>query len=156
MKVLKSRKGFTLIELLAVIVVLAIVMVLATTTVLPYMSNSKKDAFVIEANTAREAAAQAVSLITIGSVTDNYKKTTDGYCFTIENLKALGLFTKGDSSYGGIVTVKQSGNKYIYQVEMQNGTFYVKQSSTNNTEVVRGDINDRTNTNSNAVIISCS
>jgi len=139
-KVLKGKKGFTLIELLAVIVVLAIVMVLAATTVLPYMSNARKDAFALEANTARKAAANAVSLINAGAVKTNYTKTANGYCFTIADLKALGLFEKdysegekandvSDDEYVGVVEVTQSANAFTYLVKMKNSDFYVSQTT---------------------------
>ncbi|MBE6156489.1 MAG: type II secretion system protein [Firmicutes bacterium] len=131
MKVLNEKKGFTLIELLAVIVVLAIVMVLAATTVLPYMANARKQAFATEAETVKKAASQAVSLIGIGSVTDasKYTKTTNGYCFTVQNLKDLGLFEKDDANYAGVVEVTKSGNNYTYLVKMKNSEFYVSQTT---------------------------
>ena len=139
-----NKKGFTLIELLAVIVVLAIVMVLATTTVLPYMANARKESFALEANTLKNAASQAVSLITIGTIKDtsNYTKTDDGYCFTVGNLKDLGLFKKDDASYKGIVTVQkaENGNAYEYIVELENGEFYVKQTATG--DVTVDNVND--------------
>ena len=147
MKILKEKKGFTLIELLAVIVVLAIVMVLATTTVLPYMATARKEAFALEANTAQEAAAQAISLITIGSVTSNYTKTDTGYCFTIADLRALGLFTKEDTNYAGVVQVVQTGNAYNYLVKMKNSAYYVSQAVENNAypgDVTKDDIKDVT------------
>jgi len=134
MKTLKENKGFTLIELLAVIVVLAIVMVLATTTVLPYMANARKESFALEANTAKDAASQAVSLILIGSVKDNYTKTSNGYCFTIKNLVDLGLFEKEDANYKGVVQVTQTNNAFTYLVKMKNSQYYVTQSSSGNVE----------------------
>ncbi len=87
---LKDKKGFTLIELLAVIVILGIVTVIGATTILPYIQNAGKDAFNDEANNVIDAASQAVSLIQINSITDNYTAITNGYCFTLKNLSDLG------------------------------------------------------------------
>ena len=140
-----NRKGFTLIELLAVIVVLAIVMVLAASTILPYMANARKDAFAVEANTLKESAAQAMSLKAIGSVKDNFEpieETVDGktvitgYCFTVENLKNLGLFKKDDTNYAGTVIVDISNSAYTYTVNMKNTEFYVTKTG----DVEREDV----------------
>ncbi len=149
MKGLKEKKGFTLIELLAVIVVLAIVMVLATTTVLPYMTKATKNSFAIEANAAVDAASQAMSLISIGSISNtelidnaDYTKTestTDGvttttYCFTVKKLVELGLWQKDSSevtgttpTYAGTVTVtaKSNSKAYTYSIDMHNKDLYV-------------------------------
>lgn len=138
MKGLKNKKGFTLIELLAVIVVLAIVTVIASSSILPYMSNAGKDAFVSEANIAIDGASNAMSLISLGNVsTDNYKSTSnaDGtttYCFTLDNLKSLSLWDKDDSNYAGKVevTVPASGYSYTYTVTMHNKDYYVNGSGT--------------------------
>ncbi|MBE6156490.1 MAG: type II secretion system protein [Firmicutes bacterium] len=153
---MRNNKGFTLIELLAVIVVLAIVMVLAATTVLPYMANARKQAFATEAETVKKAASQAVSLIGIGSIaektgeTENYKKVTvkegevtkTGYCFTIAQLKSLGLFEKDDTSYEGTVTALKEGNSYKYTVHMKNSNYYILQASSGN--ITTADVKDGT------------
>lgn len=135
MKGLKENKGFTLIELLAVIVVLAIVMVLAVTTVLPYMTQARKEAFALEANTASNAASSAMSLIMIGSLeTDyyTYDETNKEYCFTVENLMEAGLYEKDEKDandnyvYQGVVKVTQtSGKAYTYEVSLKNDQYYV-------------------------------
>lgn len=138
-----NKKGFTLIELLAVIVVLAIVMVLAATTVLPYMADARKEAFALEANTLKDSASQAVSLIAIGSVKDNYTSTTDGgYCFTVKQLKDLGLFKKDNDDYKGVVVVEKTGNAYSYKVELRNKEFFVKQTAAG--DVVKDNVSART------------
>jgi len=152
MKGLENKKGFTLVELLAVIVVLAIVMVLATTTVLPYMTKSTNNAFAIEANGAIDAASQAMSLISIGSipVTENdadFSKevTTDAegnvtgtkYCFSLKKLVDLGLLKKDvdevnkGGNYAGTVVVTETttSKAFSYAVEMHNKDLYVKNSS---------------------------
>ena len=148
MKGLKENKGFTLIELLAVIVVLAIVMVLAVTTVLPYMTQARKEAFALEANTAKDAASSAMSLIMIGSLDEDYYVSyEDGsYCFTIENLMKAGLYEKDAKDendnyvYQGIVKVTQSEDKaYTYEVSLKNDQYYVSAISK---EVVKGDVNE--------------
>ena len=131
MESLKNKKGFTLIELLAVIVVLAIVTVIATQSILPFMSNAGRDAFASEANLAIDGAEKAMNLIQMGSVADTaYTKVSDTvYCFTIANLKTLGLFQKDDTTYGGTVTVTKSGNSYTFATEMHNDKYYVKTTS---------------------------
>ena len=137
MKGLKNKEGFTLIELLAVIVVLAIVTVIASSSILPYMANAGRDAFVTEANTAIDGASSAMSLISLGSAGNNYtsKDNADGtktYCFTLDNLKALSLWDKDDANYAGkvVVTVPASGYAYTYEVTMHNKDYYVNGSGT--------------------------
>jgi len=148
MKTFKDKKGFTLIELLAVIVVLAIVTVIATQSILPYMANAGRDAFVTEANLAIDGASDAMSLISIGSISsDNYEKktvvddkgtteTTDDvtntvYCFTLENLNTIGAWSKDDDDYAGrvVVTVPASGNGYTYAVTMHSADYFVESTS---------------------------
>lgn len=130
MKTLKDKKGFTLIELLAVIVVLAIVTVLATRSVLPFLANAGRDAFAIEANEAMGGASDAMSLLTINAISSNYTiESTNTYCFTLADLKALGLWNKDDNSYAGTVTVTASGTAFSYAVEMYNDEYYVKTTS---------------------------
>lgn len=132
MKGLKNKKGFTLIELLAVIVVLAIVTVIASSSILPYMANAGRDAFVTEANTAIDGASSAMSLISLGSAGNNYtsKDNADGtktYCFTLDNLKALSLWDKEDDDYAGavVVSVPASGYAYTYSIEIHSGDYYI-------------------------------
>jgi len=159
MKGIRNKKGFTLIELLAVIVVLAIVMVLATTTVLPYMANARKDSFALEVNTAKEAASQAVSLIMIGSVKDKYttiknaQGETTGYCISIENLKALGLFDKDDSNYQGVVNIEKNNGVFTYKIQMKNADFFVKEMTG---EVKSNHVGDKTDADYAKVVTSCS
>ncbi len=122
---MKNNKGFTLIELLAVIVVLAIVMVLATTTVLPYMSTAREDAFLIEASNAVEAADMAMNLYTLGDYTfssdssDSLKiNSEDGTttaCFTIKKLIDISAYNADKETFDGkvIVTTKDKEKSYI-------------------------------------------
>ncbi len=132
MKTFRDNKGFTLIELLAVIVVLAIVTVIATRSVLPYMKDAGKDSFVVEANTLKGGATDAMSLMSLGKAGSNYstKAGEDGatlYCFTLDNLKALGQWDKQDDNYGGRVVVKvpANSNAYEYKVTLHSETYYV-------------------------------
>lgn len=148
---LNNNRGFTLIELLAVIVILAIVMVLASSSILPFMRNAGRDAFVLEANGAIDAASNAISLITIGSIgldgsygsntapdAADYKRdvSKNEYCFSIKYLVDNGLFDLDESSlydaehnkngYRGVVKASKSGNSYSYTVYLINDEFYVK------------------------------
>ena len=45
-----NRKGFTLIELLAVIVILGVLLIIAVPKVSQYITNSRKNSFISEAN----------------------------------------------------------------------------------------------------------
>ncbi len=136
-----NKKGFTLIELLAVIVILAIVTVIGATTILPYIQNAGKDAFTDEANYVIDAASNAVSLIQINSITNNYTSITNGYCFTLKNLVDLGLWNKdanvvsataASNKYSGTVRVTKasSGNGYVYQLSMTDGKKYLATKAT--------------------------
>lgn len=150
MKKMKDNRGFTLIELLAVIVILAIVMVLASSSILPFMRNAGRDSFALEANGVIDSASNAISLITVGSISldgkygadttapakkDFNKVTTDTatkYCFSLDYLVDKGLFdlkkeslaTNG-GSYSGIVEAVKNGNAYTYTVYIKNDEFMV-------------------------------
>lgn len=140
MKILKNKKGFTLIELLAVIAILAIVSVIATRTVFPYMANARKDAFATEANEIIGVTSDAMSLISLGEIRDNYTiEPTGTYCFTLENLRNLGLLVKDDEDYVGTVTVTVNGNAYSYAISMSNGTYNVDKSGQINADT---DVNE--------------
>lgn len=150
MKNLKDNRGFTLIELLAVIVILAIVMVLASSSILPFMRNAGRDSFALEANGVIDAASNAISLITVGSISldgkygadttapaakDFNKITTDTatkYCFSLDYLVDKGLFDLKKESlatnggkYSGIVEAVKNGNAYTYTVYIKNDEFMV-------------------------------
>ena len=102
-----KKNGFTLIELLAVIVVLAIVMVLATTTVLPYMSEARKSAFLIEATNAVSGAEKAKDLKTLGKITmpDGSCVKDQKMCFTISNLVDLGVYEADTDVFKGKIII---------------------------------------------------
>jgi len=107
---MKNNKGFTLIELLAVIVVLAIVMVLATTTVLPYMSDARQNAFKIEASNVISAVDNAKDLYNIGKIKMNSNAkiscaTATKICFNVDELINLGIYEGDKNSYDGKITV---------------------------------------------------
>ncbi len=142
MKTFKEKNGFTLIELLAVIVVLAIVMVMATTTVLPFLSKSRYNAFAIEVNAAKDAASQVMSLVSIGSLTKedldklgagNYSSSGGTTCFSLEALVKLGPLQKDikDVSSGGKyagkveVSTEEGSRAYKYKVTMHSDSLYV-------------------------------
>lgn len=154
-----NSRGFTLIELLAVIVILAIVMVLASTTVLPFMRNASKDAFVLEANGLIDAASNTISLMSIGSIekptsaSKDYKKNGENYCFSLDWLVGKGTFdldkkslksdSGGKGTYEGYVTAVKSGTAYTYTVYLRNDEFEVT-GITNTAE--RADAKDATTT----------
>ncbi len=110
-----KKNGFTLIELLAVIVVLAVVMVMATTTVLPYMSTAREDAFRLEASEAVNSASDVLNLYNLGEVkitdTDKSNKkacmnTTDKKaCFTIEYLIDTGNYKAEKKTFSGKIEI---------------------------------------------------
>ncbi len=143
MKTFKEKKGFTLIELLAVIVVLAIVMVLAVTTVLPLLSSSRKQAFILEANNAKETTSQIMSLIAIDVTEDlnlstgnDYQASADGTkkCFTLKKLAETQLYKKDAKYFDGpnpeyagkiVVTTEGETNRYTYTIYMRNKSLYI-------------------------------
>lgn len=135
MKQKKGNAGFTLIELLAVIVVLAIVAVLGTTTVMPLLEDIRLDTFAKEANDLKSAGSSAVSLIMLGKdeIKGNYTTITNGYCFTLENLKAAGLYEKDDTNYQGIVkaTKAEGSNVYTYDVSLGSDKYFTHKTSGN-------------------------
>ena len=151
-----NKKGFTLIELLAVIVVLAIVMVLAVTTVLPYMGQARKDAFATEAEAAKSAAANAVSLIMLGNkLTENtdYKVISGGYCFTIDQLVAAGLLETETGKYDGVVKATSTNDKaYTYEAHISDGASYVMKSGAE----VKGEDVVESNSTPSGFLTSCS
>ena len=139
---MKNNKGFTLIELLAVIVVLAIVMVLATTTVLPYMSTAREDAFRIEASNAVEAADMAMNLYTLGDYTfsnddtDSLTTSEDGTktaCFTIQKLIDISAYNADKETFDGKVIVKTKDKTKSYTLYFKkNEEFKIIGGETNN------------------------
>ncbi len=150
---MKNNTGFTLIELLAVIVVLAIVMVLATTTVLPYMSTAREDAFRIEASNAVEAADMVMNLYTLGEykfVGEGQDKinTSDGTttaCFTIQRLIDVSAYSGGNSAsedeeaeptFSGKVIIETKDKKKSY-------TLYFKKND--EFKIIDGKTKDYTN-----------
>ena len=147
---MKNKKGFTLIELLAVIVVLAIVMVLAVTSVLPYMADAKKEAFAIEGEAGKDAAASAMRLIEIKKFDSSfysYDSTNNVYCFTAYQLASAGLIKKENNNYKGIVKVYAPvdvSKAYRYEVQMTNGSLWIKQDVANGNygEITKADVNE--------------
>lgn len=153
MKNLKDNRGFTLIELLAVIVILAIVMVLASSSILPFMRNAGRDSFALEANGVIDAASNAISLITVGSIKSdgsynnqsvpgdteaerdklfNISDDKTIYCFSLDYLVKFGLFDLKEESlvtnggkYTGVVVATKNGNAYTYKVYIKNDEFMV-------------------------------
>lgn len=122
-----NKKGFTLIELLAVIVVLAIIMLLAVQAVLPQMEKARKNAFVVEANAAIEAAQ---NLVLTKQVADS-DFTISKNCVSIETLKNYGYYeTNGKDQYTGYVEISRDGSSdnkagYTYKVHMTNKQYKV-------------------------------
>ena len=145
LKNMKGKKGFTLIELLAVIVVLAIVAVLGAGLVLPALASARKNAFIVEANNAIDAASRAVSYYQIGTLTKDkiesaatgddkatytYSATgPDVFCFTLKSLVNLGVYDKKDlDGYSGTIKVsipKTSNTAFTYTTSMKNKDFAI-------------------------------
>ena len=145
LKNMKGKKGFTLIELLAVIVVLAIVAVLGAGLVLPALASARKNAFIVEANNAIDAASRAVSYYQIGTLTsaqinaaDNNKakytftnsdSVKETFCFTLQSLVDLGVYDKKDlTGYEGTIKVTIPANSnaaFTYTTSMKNKDFSI-------------------------------
>ena len=117
-----NKKGFTLIELLAVIVVLAIIMLLAVQAVLPQMEKARKNAFVVEANAAIEAAQT-------WKMTEILNGDSSKNCVTIKKLIDAGYYDANENKYSGYVQISGGGSgdetaKYDYTVYLTNGSNY--------------------------------
>ena len=140
MKIIGEKKGFTLIELLAVIVVLAIVAIVGYSTILPLLGNTRRNAFLSEANYAVDAASRAVSVLQLGSMSASDLGTNSRgaanangeykYCFTVKALADAGLYNKEeakatDAAFKGRILVVPSGNTFTYTVTMTNGTYQI-------------------------------
>lgn len=110
-----NNKGFTLIELLAVIIVLAIVMVLAATTVLPYMSTAREDAFRLEATNVITSAQNAIDLYNLKEIklknNENSCKKDNTICFSVSELIDLGIYEGDKNVYSGSVIVDLTNSK---------------------------------------------
>lgn len=114
---LKNKRGFTLVELLAVIVVLAVVMVLATTTILPYMSTAREDAFRIEATYIVQAGENALNVLNLGQINvdgdENSCVKGKTYCFTVKALVDKGLYDADNDNYVGKLIIGADDPKNV-------------------------------------------
>lgn len=123
---MKNNKGFTLIELLAVIVVLAIVTVIASSSILPYMSNARVDAFEVEATNVVKSAKSALDLYNMNQVslkgnTSSCKKDNN-ICFTIKELVDLGIYKdKADNFSGKVLIDVTNSTAPTYTLYLQKG-----------------------------------
>lgn len=140
---MKNNNGFTLIELLAVIVILAIVTVVATRSILPYMSNSRIDAFGIEATEIVKSASSAVDLYNLNQLKMNGTNSCvkdNVFCFTVEELIDLGLYTGTKDTYKGKVLVNMTDTfTPTYEVYIQKGAEFSINGSTDTDYVNKKD-----------------
>ena len=123
---MKNSKGFTLIELLAVIVVLAIVTVIASSSILPYMSNARPDAFKVEATNVIKSASDATDLYFMNQVKLKGNESSclvgNVICFTIKELSDLGLYKDRAGNFSGKVLVNISNRlNPTYELYLQKG-----------------------------------
>ena len=143
MKITDKKNGFTLIELLAVIVVLAIVTVLAVRNILPFMTDSKKKAFEIDAINVVKSAEDAYNLYQLGEINLNgstSSKFDNTICFTIEELINLGIYQGDKKIYTGKVLIDiKDTNNLKYKLYFQKGTEF---------NIIGGLGTDYTNSNS--------
>ena len=125
MKNIRNERGFTLIELLAVIVVLAIVMLMGAMAVIPRMDSARKQAFALEANTAKQGVQQFLMTneLKASGTAQVFPTNTSPICVTIKDL-IDNTVVDFDSSYNGYVIVQRVSNTssaYLYQISMTNG-----------------------------------
>jgi len=107
----KNRKGFTLIELLAVIVILAILLAIAIPQVSKYISNSRKDSFVV-------AAKELVDGVRNDATSELYELPIGTDDVTIVSVDMIKLEKgKKKSSFNGTLL-----NKYSYVAIINVGT----------------------------------
>lgn len=105
---MKNNKGFTLVELLAVIVILAVIILIAINAVLPQMAKARKNSFADEVmNYAKAAETKYVSDNADDETVDG--NITTGVCYMLKDLHGE-YVTKNDSSYTGVVILKQNAN----------------------------------------------
>lgn len=144
---MKNSKGFTLIELLAVIVVLAIVTVIASSSILPYMSNARPDAFKVEATNVINSAKSVMDLYNMNEIslkgnTSSCKKD-NVICFTVQELIDLGIYKDKTGAFSGKVLIDITNQTSpSYTLYLQKGAEFNITGGTSTDYVNSGTIND--------------
>ncbi len=131
-----NKKGFTLIELLAVIIVLAVVTLLAVQAILPQVDKARKNAFVVEANNAIEAAKQYY-----GTQELENPEAVSGecVCIPIATLKNSGYYETSGTYSGCVKIKKENGIVKDYYIELDNRSY--KTSSIHKGKITTADAN---------------
>lgn len=156
LKKLKNQKGMTLVELLAVIVILGIISAIAIPSIGGLIENSKKDAFVANAQQMVSAAkiAYASSEATQSKELDptgNPGKMSSIYSLTdlVNNgylEEFIDPFTKGDISAenknNSYVKIEKVGSKITYSVYLKSDSNSIGTSAVpvNSIQLKRSDV----------------
>ena len=122
---MKNKKGFTLVELLAVIVILAVLVLLAVPSVIKMLDNTKKNAFIVEAENIIKAGKNAYASDMLNS------EITDG-CYALSDLSEY--VDKNFEGYGGSVYIDSENNSD--RVWLSDGKYIIAGSYSGNIEVV--------------------
>lgn len=141
--IMKKNKGFTLIELLAVIIILGILMMIAIPSITEYISNSRKNAFVVTARQYISGARNKVNSLELPFYDKNITYYLPINCVKLEK-GGQSPFGEWDTAY---VVVVYDGNTHKYYFagkDTSNIGMYITAESKITVDVVKtisGDIN---------------
>lgn len=130
---MKNNRGFTLVELLAMLVVLGIIMGVTIPNITGILSQSKKTAFIADANKMVETAKIKIVTHKNGSSAEKIPRIKSGECIvlTLNYLNDNEDIGKGPNDgayleYESYVIYKRNGNKNEYYVRLieKNGDKY--------------------------------
>lgn len=149
MKNIKINKdGFTLIELLAVIIILSVLMLIAVPGVLKLMDNSKKNAFVTQAQMIYKSATEQYIIDSTKSAEGvTYCKDIAG---TTEGVKKLDLTGTNRVYYK--IKIDAEGNVVSYHIS--NDVYSVKNTTSDKTDISTIE-SDSVKTGGNYEEVSC-
>lgn len=123
----KNNLGFTLIELLAVIVILSVLMLIAVPGILKIMGDTKKDAFVSQAQSIYKSAEQAYVMSQTRG--ENITEFCSGTCTTPTNCGKLEISgSEGINYYVSFIASKD----IVKTIKIADGTNYYYLSDTTN------------------------
>ncbi len=129
---MKNKKGFTLIELLAVIAILALLVVFAVPNVLKLFTDSKKSAFVTQAQSVYKSAEEQIISRQLSNPTASIKRF-----YSDSGIDKLKLTGTEDVKY----CIKVVGNK-ITSFAIVDGKHYFYKNDISSVSDITGEDND--------------